>query len=254
MADEGLRVAVAGVRGKMGRMAAESLADAPGIRYVGGLVRAQTPTRAGEHADFGSLLAEGSPQVIVDFTAMPASLEIALAAVRNGVRPVIGTSGYGRADLSRLRAECKRAEVGGVYAPNFALGAVLMMRFAEIAAKHFATADIIEMHDSAKKDAPSGTAMATAQRVGAAGRFHRHSAATQGAECAQGATVSGVGVHSLRLRGVIAHQEILFGGDAETLSIRHDTYSRASFMGGMLVAVRAAPKLARLVEGIEELL
>ncbi|MDQ6824218.1 MAG: 4-hydroxy-tetrahydrodipicolinate reductase, partial [Candidatus Eremiobacteraeota bacterium] len=170
------------------------------------------------------------------------------------VRPVIGTSGYELADLGQIRGACDRARSGAIFAPNFAVGAVLMMRFAQIAAKHFSTADIIEMHEAGKRDAPSGTAMATARRMAAAQSFVRPQTQHLKAQGAGGATVDGVGVHSLRFPGVVAHQEVLLGSAGQTLSISHDCYSRESFMSGLLIAVRAAASLTHFIDGLDELL
>jgi 4-hydroxy-tetrahydrodipicolinate reductase len=250
----GIRVAVAGVRGKMGALAARALAGAGGLRYVGGLVRHGAGLAQDEYADIELLLQRARPDVLVDFTVFPASKQIALACIAARVRPVIGTSGYGPDDLSDVARACDEVRVGAVFAPNFAVGAVLMMRFAEIAAKHFSTAEIIEMHDAAKKDAPSGTAMATARRVAGAQTLTRPATWQLALDGARGATVDGVGVHSLRLPGVVAHQQVLLGSPGQTLSISHDSYSRESFMSGMLVAVRAAPSLTHFVDGLDALL
>ncbi|MBC5825445.1 MAG: 4-hydroxy-tetrahydrodipicolinate reductase [Candidatus Eremiobacteraeota bacterium] len=254
MAQAVVRTAIAGVRGKMGRAAAAALTRAPGVRFVGGLTHGRADPSRLEYDELDMLIEQTRPAVLVDFTSMPGSLDIVLHAVRQGVRPVIGTSGYRAADLNRLRAACRQAGVGAVHVPNFAIGAVLMMRFAEIAAKHFTSADIIEIHHAGKKDAPSGTARATAGRIGAARLYQRRFAGRASAGRALGATIDGVGVHSLRLKGIVASQEVLFGGEAETLSIRHETYSRESFMAGVLAAVRAASTLTHCVEGLEELL
>lgn len=254
MARGGLRVAVAGARGKMGQVTISAVRQAPGLEYVGGLVRGEADASRREFARLDELVNAALPDVLVDFTLYPGSKDIALGAIERGVRPVIGASGYGVADIAALRAACQRTRVGAVLAPNFAVGAVLMMKFAEAAARYYRVAEIVEMHEAGKKDAPSGTALATARRLAGAGAFERPPTATIKADGARGASVDGIGVHSLRLPGVVAHQEVLFGGDGETLRIVHDSTSRASFMPGVLLAVRAAAKLDRLVEGLEELL
>jgi 4-hydroxy-tetrahydrodipicolinate reductase len=252
MAHEITRVAVAGARGKMGLTAIAALHTAEGIEYAGGLVRDRPG--AGEFDDWNRLFDDAKPHVIVDFTNFPDSKRIVLAAIETGVRPVIGTSGYGPADVDDLRAACERTKTGCVFAPNFGIGAVLMMKFATEAARHYGEAEIVEMHESGKKDAPSGTAMATARRMASNGTFKRASTALFKAEGARGAEMDGIGIHSLRLPGVVAHQEVLFGGEGETLRIVHDSSSRASFMAGMLVAVRAAKHLNEFVDGLEHLL
>jgi len=194
------------------------------------------------------------PDMIVDFTHMPISKEIALAAIAAGVRPVIGTSGYAASDVEELRAASGRAKIGCVFAPNFGIGAVLMMKFAADAAPHYRAVEIVEMHETGKKDAPSGTAMATARRLASAGTFERPPTALFKADGARGAEIEGIGIHSLRMPGVVAHQEVLFGGAGETLRITHDSTSRTSFMPGVLLAVRAAKGLTTFLDGLETVL
>lgn len=254
MAHASLRVAVAGARGKMGKVTVEAVRQAPDLEYVGALVRGAADASRHEFAGLQELVTAARPDVLVDFTLYPGSKEIALGAIERGVRPVIGTSGYAETDLAELRAACERRRVGAVLAANFAVGAVLMLKFAEAAARHYRVVEIVEMHEAGKKDAPSGTAMATARRLARAGTFERPPTAALKAEGARGASLNGVGVHSLRVPGVVAHQEVLFGGDGETLRIVHDSTSRASFMPGVLLAVRAAAGLQKFVEGLEELL
>lgn len=253
MAEARVRVAVAGARGKMGTVTVRALGAADGIDFVGGLVHG-AHTGDDEFADLAKLVRDRSPDVIVDFSRMPDSKAIALAAIGLGVRPVIGTSGYTAADIAELRAACERTKTGCVFAPNFGIGAVLMMRFAEDAARHYQTVEIVEMHESGKKDAPSGTAMATARRLAAAGRFGRDATKNVVAEGARGAEMNGIGIHSLRLPGVVAHQEVIFGGSGETLRITHESTSRESFMNGVLIAVRKAKGLTSFVDGLETLL
>jgi 4-hydroxy-tetrahydrodipicolinate reductase len=249
-----IRAGVAGAHGKMGLTAAGALADADDIEYVGGLVRSGTAQGSLEFDDLDTFIAKAKPQVLVDFSLFPDSKRIALAAIERGVRPVIGTSGYGADDIAALKAACAKSHVGAVFAPNFAIGAVLMMQFADAAAKHYPAVEIVEMHETGKKDAPSGTAMATARRLTAAGNFKRPATAAVKIDGARGAEHAGIGIHSLRLPGVVAHQEVLFGGKGELLTIRHDSFSRESFMAGVLLAVRAAATLDHFVDGLGELL
>jgi 4-hydroxy-tetrahydrodipicolinate reductase len=252
MASSKIRVAVAGARGKMGAITVDALRAAHDVEYVGGLVRERP--QADEFDDVTRLVSHAKPDVIVDFTHMPESRQIALAAIAAGVRPVIGTSGYGSSDVEELRTASGRAKIGCIFAPNFGVGAVLMMKFAADAARHYRAVEIIEMHETGKKDAPSGTAMATARRLASAGTFERPPTALFKAHGARGAEIQGIGIHSLRMPGVIAHQEVLFGGAGETLRITHDSTSRASFMPGVLLAVRAAKGLTTFVDGLETLL
>jgi 4-hydroxy-tetrahydrodipicolinate reductase len=248
-----IRVAVAGARGKMGAFTIEALRAADDVEYVGGLVRGR-PIDADEFGDVATLVAEARPDVLVDFSVFPASKAIALDAIGRGVRPAIGASGYAAADVQELRAAVTRSGVGCVFAPNFAIGAVLMMKFSVEAARHFSAVEIIEMHESGKKDAPSGTAMATARAIVAARTLERAPTKSMVVDGARGADVGGVGVHSIRLPGVISNQEVRFGGEGEMLSIAHSSNSRSSFMAGVLLAVRAASGLTRFVDGLGELL
>ncbi|HKW45004.1 MAG TPA: 4-hydroxy-tetrahydrodipicolinate reductase [Candidatus Eremiobacteraceae bacterium] len=248
-----IRVAVAGARGKMGAFTIGALREAEDVEFVGGLVR-DKPADADEYADLAELVAEMRPDVLVDFSVFPASKAIAIDAIGRGVRPVIGASGYAAADVQELRAAVSSRGIGCVFAPNFAIGAVLMMKFSVEAARHFSAVEIVEMHESGKKDAPSGTAMATARAIGAVRTLERAATKSVIAEGARGADVRGVGVHSLRLPGVVTNQEVRFGGDGELLSIAHASSSRASFMPGVLLAVRAADGLTRFVDGLGELL
>jgi 4-hydroxy-tetrahydrodipicolinate reductase len=248
-----IRVAVAGARGKMGAFTIDALRAAGDVEYVGGLVR-DLPTGPAEFAELSALVAKARPDVLVDFSVFPASKAIALDAMERGVRPVIGASGYNAADVQELRAAVTRTGVGCVFAPNFAIGAVLMMKFSVEAARHFGAVEIVERHESGKKDAPSGTAMATARAISAVRTFERAPTKAMVAEGARGADVGGIGIHSLRLPGVVTHQEVRFGGDGEQLSIMHDSSSRTSFMAGVLLAVRAANGLTRFVDGLGELL
>lgn len=260
MTPSAIRVAVAGARGKMGTTAVAALRSAPDMSYVGGLVRADANADGSEFDDLDDLLSSARPEVLVDFTHFPDSKKIALACIESGVRPVIGTSGYVVDDVDDLRAACERETIGCIFVPNFGIGAVLMMKYAADAARHYDAVEIIEMHEAGKKDAPSGTSTATARRLAAArsaasaGPFRRAKTALMKMDGARGAEVDGIGIHSLRLPGVVTHQEVLFGGDGETLRITHDSTSRSSFMPGMFVAIRAARELTTFVDGLESLL
>jgi 4-hydroxy-tetrahydrodipicolinate reductase len=223
-----IAVAVAGAAGRMGQTVCTAVEQAPDMKLVG---RAD-PLLGIELAE---VLAEA--QVLVDFTTPDTALENALACIEAGVHAVIGTTGF---DLDELREAAfaqgdPRTNV--IVAPNFAIGAVLMMRFATEAAKHMAQAEIIELHHERKLDAPSGTAARTAQLMAAAS--------------AREPPV----IHSVRLPGIVASQEVILGDLAQTLSIRHDTIGRESFMPGVLLAVRSVASLPEpLVVGLEGLL
>jgi 4-hydroxy-tetrahydrodipicolinate reductase len=243
----GLKVAVAGALGRMGRVVCATVAQQSDLELVGGFDKtyvgeplAQTlglPRSCGLlYDDVDELYADAQPEVVVDFTVYPATVEVARKAVQHGVSPVIGATGWSPEDQAELAEACRRKGIGGALVPNFAIGAVLMMRFAEKAARFFPTAEIIELHHDAKRDRPSGTAKLTAARM---------SAAKGGAE---------VPMHSVRLRGLVAHQEVLLGGEGEVLTIRHDSLSRESFMAGVLLAVRDVRSRSELAIGLDSFL
>lgn len=248
-----VRVAVAGARGRTGSVVTAALKRSPGIEVVATLVRVGGNGAAGEFADLARLAADASPDVLVDFTVFPVSKAIALEAIARGIRLVIGTSGYKATDIEELREASRRAGIGVVYAPNFSIGAVLMMQFARAAAPYFTHAEIIETHHTGKKDAPSGTALATARLIASAGRMQREASEIVRVEGSRGADVGGVGIHSVRMPGVVGSQEVAFANEDETLVIRHSTSTRVAFVAGVLRAVRAVTKLDHFVEGLEEL-
>jgi 4-hydroxy-tetrahydrodipicolinate reductase len=234
-----MRVAVAGALGKMGREACAAIEASDDLELIGGFAR----TRAGEalgsgrlYDDVTDLYDDAKPDVVVDFTVYPATVDVAREAVERRISPVIGATGWTDEDRVSFESMCDEYGVGAAIVPNFALGAVLAMRFAAQAAPYFPTAEIIELHHDRKLDKPSGTAKLTAERI---------------------ATASGrdaVPIHSVRLRGLVAHEEILFGGEGEVLTIRHDSLSRSSFMPGLLLAVRGVRERKKLVVGLDAFL
>jgi 4-hydroxy-tetrahydrodipicolinate reductase len=232
--DRIIRVAVAGALGKLGSVARTAFSDAAEFHYVGGFARSADP--AGHTVDSLELLLERSPEVLFDALTLPASFDLTMKAVARGVRPVIGTSGWSADQLAALSQELEKRNIGGVIVPNFSLGAALMMRFSEEAAQFFPGVEIVEMHRATKKDKPSGTAAATAARIAA----RREGVAPA--------------IHSVRLPGLLAHQEVLFGGTGELLTIRHDSLSYESFVPGMLVAAKAVLNVKGLVVGLESVL
>jgi len=225
------------------------------------LVAAVDPVHAG--AESGEIrLAAGAhqlevadAQVAVDFTVLDAARENIRWCAAHGVHAVIGTTGFGEAELAEFRELFAHSSANAVIAPNFAIGAVLMMRFAEMAAPFFETAEIIELHHERKIDAPSGTAALTAHRMAAASKdWAPDPTTTVVAEGARGGLIDGIPVHSVRMRGMVAHQEVLLGTTGQTLSIRHDSYDRASFMPGVLLAVRKIAQTPGLTVGLDPFL
>jgi 4-hydroxy-tetrahydrodipicolinate reductase len=207
-------------------------------------------------------MSEAGADVAVDFTIAPAAHANAIWCADHGVHAVIGTTGFSPAVLADLRGRFEAGSANCILAPNFAIGAVLMMRFAELAAPFFETAEIVELHHDGKVDAPSGTAVLTAQRVSAALK----NAAGENAGPAIVAPVPASGpargteaaprvqVHSVRLRGLVAHQEVLFGTAGQILTLRHDSLDRSSFMPGVLLAIKEVPDRPGLTVGLDALL
>jgi 4-hydroxy-tetrahydrodipicolinate reductase len=224
-----------------------ALVGAPDLEYVGGLSRSD---------DLARFLRDRRPQTLVDFTHPSVALASALAAVAAGAAPVVGTSGLPAEAVDELEAACAAAGVGGIVAPNFAIGAVLMMHLAELAAPYFDAAEVIESHHAGKADAPSGTAVATARRLAARRAepfaYNRPEKVTM--DHARGAEEGGVGVHSIRLPGVVADQEVIFGLPGQTLSVAHRTTSRECYAPGVLLAVRRVVPERRFYRGLDALL
>ena len=202
------------------------------------------------------ILQEICPDIMVDFTNPQSVLGNAKMALRAGVVPVIGSTGLDEEDLQELRELSEKLGVGAFIAPNFALGALLMMRFAEEAARHFPHVEIIEYHHDQKLDAPSGTALRTAEKIvqvrGAMLQGHPHE--FEKLPGARGGDYNGIKVHAVRLPGMLAHQEVIFGGSGQTLSIRHDTYTRETYMPGVMIAIRRSCGLKDFVVGLENYL
>jgi 4-hydroxy-tetrahydrodipicolinate reductase len=243
-----IKVGVLGARGRMGRAVCETIEGAP-------------DTQLSAQVDQGDALdALLGSDVVVDFTHVAAVLDNLRWCVEHGLNVVVGTSGFGDERLAEVRSWLDTAAESRVLiAPNFSVGAVLMMRFAAQAARFFESAEIIELHHANKMDAPSGTALRTAAMIGEAraksGLSAPPDATKQELAGARGATVDDIRVHSVRLSGLVAHQEVLLGGHGETLTIRHDSLDRASFMPGVLLAVRGVNSLPPgLTVGIEPLL
>jgi len=250
------RVGVSGVSGRMGRLVAEAVAAAPDLELVGGY----DPASAGEavagivvSADAAALAAA---EVVVEFTT-PAVVLGNLARWRElGLHAVVGTSGFDAARLATLRQAWGSGPPNCLVVPNFSIGAVLMLRFAAEAAPHFAAAEIIEAHHDGKADAPSGTALAAAAALSrAGGRQERVVESQESAGGVRGGRVEGVPVHSVRLPGIVGYHEVILGSPGETLTLRHDTTERSSFLPGVLLAVRQVAGLPDAVTvGLEAVL
>ncbi len=248
-ATQPIRVGVLGARGRMGSevcRAVDAAADTELVAMV-------------DAGDWLFNVSDAGAQVVVDFTTPDVVMDNIRWCIDQGIHAVVGTTGFTRERLDTVQTWLEvRPEVGVVVAPNFGLGAVLMMQFAAKAARFFESAEIVELHHPDKLDAPSGTARHTAAIIGraraAAGLGAMPDATEQTLDGARGATVEGVPVHAVRARGLVAHQEVLFGTAGETLAIRHDSYDRASFMPGVLLAVRAVLGRPGLTVGLDELI
>lgn len=262
-----IKVAVAGAAGKMGLEVIRALALQDDMDFVG----AVDPNHDGE--DIGTfvsgaplhvpcvssirdLTGDMRPDVLVDFTTPAVVKSNTLMALEMGIRPVIGTTGMTTNDLQELDDLSRSKDLGVLVAPNFAIGAILLMKFAQEAARYFPNAEIIELHHNQKADAPSGTAIKTAELMLAArDRFGAGNAPeTEKLAGARGADLEGIRIHSVRLPGLVAHQEVLFGGLGQTLTLRHDSLSRESFMPGVMLAIKKVLDIQGLVYGLEHVL
>lgn len=202
-----------------------------------------------------SALKSAGAEVAVDFTLIEAARENLRWCAKQGVHAVVGTTGFTESELDELADVFTKSKANAVIAPNFAIGAVFMMRFAELAAPFFDSVEVIEMHHDQKIDAPSGTAILTAQRVAGASKDWTDDPTTNVvADGARGGVVEGIPVHSVRLRGVVAHQEVLFGTTGQSLTIRHDSFDRSSYMPGVLHAIRRVRETPGLTVGLDRLL
>ncbi len=239
-----IRVGVVGARGRMGATVVQAVQEADGLDLVAAI----------DLGDPLSTLAEAKAQVVVDFTTPGAVMPTLEYVIAQGMSAVVGTTGFDDARLAQVRDWCAvQPQVGVLIAPNFGIGAVLMMRFAAQAAPYFESVEIVELHHPNKADAPSGTAGHTARAIAAAraGMPAAPDATEEELPGARGARVDGIPVHSLRVRGLVAHQEVILGGPGETLSIRHDSLDRTSFMPGVVLAVRRVQDHPGLTVGLD---
>lgn len=239
-------VIVNGARGKMGSLACETIEDHPAFKLVARLSRED---------DLQTAILDTKAQIVIELTRSDCVYENSLTIIKNNAHPVIGASGLLPEHIKSLQALCEEKKLGGIIVPNFSIGAILMMRFAAAAAHFLPEVEIIEAHHQQKLDAPSGTALKTAEMIDAA----RHSTKNRLSlkevlKGARGATHHQVNIHSIRLPGILAHQEVIFGNHGETLSITHNSIDRASFMPGVVLACERVQQLDTLYYGLEHLL
>lgn len=258
-----IRVGVLGACGKMGRVVCAAVHEEPDLELVAALnpsfegrplapiVGFETDLRIAGSID---VLLDAEVEVAVDFTQPDVVMGSIRYLVEHDIHGVIGTTGIGPAELDQIRSlmETRQGEAGVIVAPNFSIGAVVGQRLAEEAARFFPAAEVIELHHEQKKDAPSGTAAATARRIAEARK--EMWSGPGGGEPFRGGEVEGIRVHSVRLPGLVAHQEVIFGAEGQTLTIRHDAPYRSSYMPGVLLAIRRVDGMPGLTVGLEPLL
>jgi len=242
-----MRVGVLGAKGKVGATMVQAVEAADDLTFTAGV----------DAGDQLSLFTDSQTEIVIDFTHPDVVMDNLKFLIDNGIHAVVGTTGFTDERLAKVKAWlADKPDVAVLIAPNFAIGAVLSMRFAKQAARFFESAEVIELHHPQKADAPSGTAARTARLIAEArkGLPPNPDATSTGLEGARGADVDGIPVHSVRLAGLVAHQEVLFGTQGETLTIRHDSLDRTSFVPGVLLAVRTVGEHPGLTVGLEPLL
>ena len=242
-----IRVGVLGARGRMGAEVVKAVTNSLDLELVAQL----------ELGDSLDQLVGNKAEVVVDFTTPDSVMKNLEFLISNDIHAVVGTTGFDQARIDSLTKElAKHPKVGLLIAPNFAIGAVLMMEFAAKAARYFESAEIVEMHHPAKVDAPSGTAARTAELMTQARKDSSMKpmpdATKQSLDGARGSKVGDIPIHSIRAQGLVAHQEVLFGGVGETLTIRHDSLDRAGFMPGVLLGIRSVVKNPGLTHGLDK--
>ena len=242
-----MRVGVLGAKGKVGATMVQAVEAADDLAFTAGV----------DAGDPLSLLTDSQTEVVIDFTHPDVVMGNLKFLIDNGIHAVVGTTGFTDERLQQVQTWLEESRTTAVLiAPNFAIGAVLSMRFAKQAARFFESAEVIELHHPQKADAPSGTAARTARLIAEArkGLPPNPDATSTGIEGARGADIDGIPVHSVRLAGLVAHQEVLFGTQGETLTIRHDSLDRTSFVPGVLLAVRTVREHPGLTVGLQPLL
>lgn len=262
-----IRVMVCGAYGKMGREVLRAVHKDPQLSVVGavdinsdfadvGDIIGAGKTGVTVGNDLITVINETKPQVMVDFTNPESVMNNITHAIKNGVCPVVGTTGLTEANINEIRELCTFSKVNAIISPNFSIGAILMMKLAQEAAKYLPHVEIIEMHHDQKLDAPSGTALRTAELIAnVRGEMRQgHPDEVEKLTGARGGSLAGIRLHSVRLPGYVAHQEVIFGGLGQTLTIRHDSISRESFMPGVVLACKKVLTVDGLICGLEHIM
>ncbi len=267
MSEVMIKVAITGARGKMGSEAVRMVTSTPHFQLVAAIdtkhegktladLEGMPNVAVPIYVDLHKALSEQDVDVLIDLTNPKYGRKHMEIAFEHGVRPVVGTTGFTDDDIKELSQMAEEKGLGAIIAPNFAIGAILMMKFSQMAARYLPDVEIIEMHHDRKLDAPSGTAIKTAQMIAQVRdpKHQGHPDEREELQGAKGADFQGMRIHSVRLPGLVAHQEVLFGGVGQTLTIRHDSIDRTSFMPGIKLAVETVMKLDLLVYGLENII
>ncbi|UTR09647.1 4-hydroxy-tetrahydrodipicolinate reductase [Evansella sp. LMS18] len=262
-----IKIAIAGPRGKMGQEAVKMVHAEESFELVAvidrkfnGMLMSEAegmePLDIPVYTDMEECFQKEECDVLIDLTAPETGKKHMLTAFEYGVRPVVGTTGFTDEDIEELSQIAENKQLGAIIAPNFAIGAILMMKFSQIAAKYMPDVEIIEQHHDRKLDAPSGTAAKTARLISEVreAKQQGHPEETEQLEGSRGADFEGMRIHSVRLPGLVAHQEVIFGGEGQSLKVRHDSYNRTSFMPGVKLACEEVMKLDILVYGLEQII
>ena len=239
-----IKVLVVGAAGRMGQATVAAVQAHTNLQLVGVVDRKD---------NLNAKIVTCTPEVVIDFTSAETVFKHAQIIIEAGIHPVIGSSGLLPEQVERLQALAAEKKLGGIIAPNFCIGAILMMRFSEQAAKYFSHAEIVELHHDKKKDAPSGTATKTAEMITSV-RDNQTNIDTETIAGARGAKLNDVAIHSVRLPGLLAHQEVLFGAQGELLTLRHDSFSREAYMPGVCLACEKVIQLNQLHYGLESII
>ncbi|TFE03069.1 4-hydroxy-tetrahydrodipicolinate reductase [Jeotgalibacillus salarius] len=261
-----ISVVIAGPRGKMGKEAVKLVENTQGMKLSAVIDRKYNHQKLSDIEGFSSdsriytdpeeCFKAEQPDVLIDLTTPETGYLHAKTALLNGVRPVIGTTGFTQHELNELKDLSKSKQLGTIIAPNFAIGAILMMKFSQMAAKYFEDVEIIEMHHDQKLDAPSGTGLKTAEMIQEQRKSkpQGHPDEKETVAGSRGGDIDGIRIHSVRLPGLVAHQQVMFGGDGQLLTIKHDSHDRGSFMSGVKLCIHSVMNLEELVYGVENII